>query len=437
MFEMARLFLSNGHIVTAILNHSFIEGESELKSDIQKSLPGIQLYTFRIVSPCAAHDKSNLWRQYAARLLREHAIASLLPDFVHVPALLADGWGDDAVGSIDEISVYIPSSITQHDLIPLALPDIYMSDVHFRNYYMKKLEGVKKADLVLAISEYSRKEALDFLGLNKNDVINISSAADNSFFKCHPSVENIASVLNRYSLKTGFLFYVPGGFDPRKNLERLLKAYAMLPKILRVAHPLVVGSKLDSDQREVLKAFSISVGLADEEFFLTGYLADTDLICFYHACYGYIFPSLHEGFGLPVLEAMACGAPVIASNCTSIPEVVGLDEALFDPYSEYSMASKIQQLLEDRIFRERLIKHASKQSRRFSWEKSAEVAVSAILRRHKELLQAGWQPTPINKLPTCDDLLEKLSQTVAAVVPSKEDVIAFQTCFNANLKAAI
>jgi glycosyltransferase involved in cell wall biosynthesis len=436
MLAMANHLMTKGHQVICLLSESFQDGKAELLADIYKHAPGVRLTSFRIPSPCAAHDERNVWRQMAARIIREHAIACFEPDFVHVPALLADGWGDDAVGSIDELGIHVPVSLTQHDLIPLAMQEIYMPPGRFYDYYMKKLEGVKKADLFLAISEYSRKEVINLLGVDAEKVVHISSAADAMFLQRHPTNDDVASTIARYQLKIGFLLYVPGGFDPRKNLERLIRAYATLPQSMRSAHPLVIGSQLDPGRRDVLESCAVEAGLSSNEFILTDYVPDQDLMCLYRACHAYVFPSLHEGFGLPVLEAMACAAPVIASDCTSIPEVVGMVEALFDPLCEESMAKKMRQVIEDVPFRQRLLDHAVQQIAQFSWEKTAEMAVAAIETRHNELRQNGWRPSLRDNLPSCDHLLKKLADMNMNIEPSEKDISEFRECYRANFEMA-
>lgn len=434
MLAMGRHLVERGHEVVCLVSEAFKGDLNDLKADIQAQLTKDSLATFCIPSPCAAAWPENAWRQMAARLLREHAIACLEPDFVHVPALLADGWGDDAVASVGLLGVHIPVSLTQHDLIPLVMEDIYMPPGPFRDYYLTKLEGVKQADLFLAISEYSRKEALEYLSVQDDRVVNISSAAEAEFWHPEHDTSKINATLSKLGLKPGFLLYAPGGFDYRKNLERLLEAYALLPGKVRAEHQLVIASQLDPGRREILNHSMVSFGLWPGEVLLTDYIPDLALKHLYCECFAYIFPSLHEGFGLPVLEAMSCGAPVIASNRTSIPEVVGLDEALFDPTSTQSMADKMMQVIQEKGFRDRLLEHARWQPKRFSWEHSSRLAVEAIERRHAELKEGGWQRTPAAQLPSCDMLLNRVEQLVPDCVPTADDISTFRKCFESNLQ---
>ena len=432
---MAKRLLADGHDVVFLLNHSLEENVEAALSGVRARVPGARAAAFRIPAPCAAMLEENAWRQSAARALRELAIAALRPDFVHVPALLADGWGDDAVGSVGELGVYVPVALTQHDLIPLVMQDAYLAPGPFRDYYFHKLDGVKRAELFLAISEYTRGEAVSLLGVEEERVINVSSAVDDVFLEPVRAIREEAGVLERFGLSAGFFLYAPGGFDIRKNVDRLFRAFALLPADLRARHPMVLASRLDVGRREVLSGMARSNGLGEGEFVLTDFVSDRELVGLYRACQAYVFPSLHEGFGLPVLEAMACGAPVIGSNCTGIPEAIGLDEALFDPRVEESIADKMRQVVEDESFRERLLAHGRVHVAGFSWERSAAVAIEAMYERNRSLKAGGWVAAPRSSLPTHDELLLRLSTTRPG--PGPTDFVAFRECYDANIEMGL
>ncbi len=432
MLAMANALIIRGHEVICLLSEVLNENYEELHEDIRLNVPKVSFASFNFPSPCAAAIPENAWRQMAARMLREHALACLEPDFVHVPTLLADGWGDDAVGSIGLLGLHIPTSITQHDLIPLAMADMYMPPGLFHDYYMDKLEYVKKADLIFAISEYSKQEAISMLGLPIGDVIHISSAADDFFKADLEPYSVISTTLQQYDLKPGFLLYAPGGFDPRKNLDRLLEAYSLLPLEVRSSHQLVIASKLDDGRRIALNSKAKTLEISASDLVLTDYISDDDLRCLYQACHLYIFPSLHEGFGLPALEAMRCGAPVIASNRTSIPEVIGMEESLFDPFDSTDIANKILQVISDRAFRERLINHAKTQPHKFSWGNSAQIAVNALEQRFEKLKCSGWRKVLKSEVPSCDEMLKKLCEAANNPSPTVRDISVFTECYFSN-----
>lgn len=425
--------LGRGHEVVIALSGAFRDEAAQVRTYLDKQFPGLSYIEFSVLSPCAAQDSENLWRQMASRILRERALASLEPDMVHVATLTADGWEDDTVASVGMLGVHVPTTLTHYDLIPLVMSDIYMpGESAFKNYYMEKLGNVRRADLLLAISEYTRTEAVTWLQRSEESVVNISSAVNEDFVESAGGQHNVQSTLQKYGAPPDFLLYAPGGFDPRKNLNHLLEAYSLLPAEVRAKHRLVIASKLPDGLREGLVRKAGTFGLSPEDLVMTDYVPDSDLIDLYRACRAYVFPSLHEGFGLPVLEAMSCGAVVIASNRSSIPEAHGLEEALFDPTSPESIANKILAALTDDGFRHRLQAHAARQPRKFSWARSAKVAAEAMERLNMQLLASGWRSPAKIDLPTEQAMLEILSGMNLTVAPDESDLACFHRCYDSN-----
>jgi ADP-heptose:LPS heptosyltransferase len=179
-------------------------------------------------------------------------------------------------------------------------------------------------------------------------------------------------------ISKAFVMY-SGGADERKNLHRLIESYAQMSMEVRRNHQLVLAGKMPSGNVKGLLQTAKQCGLSDNEIVMTGYIEDDDLIKLYNTCALFVFPSLHEGFGLPPLEAMACGAPVIGADATSLPEVLGLSEAMFDPSSVTQITSKMTRALTDKDFRARLISHGRSHFRTFSWDKSAKTALDSLL----------------------------------------------------------
>ncbi len=211
------------------------------------------------------------------------------------------------------------------------------------------------------------------------------------------------------------------------------EAYALLPNEVRAAHQLAIASQLDPGRREILEQVMARCGLGPDEVVLTDYISDLDLKHLYCGCFAYVFPSLHEGFGLPALEAMSCGAPVIASNSTSIPEVLDMEEALFDPHDPHSMAARMLQLHAEPAYRARLLAHAKVQPGNFSWARSGQVAVDALEARHRQLIKEGWQSVRRAALPDFPSLLARMQALAPGVDPTPADLAAFRACYEFNL----
>ena len=316
----------------------------------------------------------------AAEVLREHYLATLAPDFVHVASLF-EGLGEDASASVLHGDGSFDTAVTLYDLIPLLRKDVYLAEAHAASWYYRKLQSLKNAELLLAISGHSRQEAMAALQLPGERVVNISSAVGPEF---HPRVLDEtarAEMYARFGLRGNFIMYT-GGIDFRKNIEGLIEAYALLPGTLRGRYQLAVVCSIQDHDRVRLQRVVAKFGLPGNDVVFTGYVSDQDLVALYNSTSLFVFPSLQEGFGLPALEAMSCGAPTIGSNNSSIPEVIGRADALFDPTKVREIADKMHQVLTDGAFAESLCVHGLVQARKFSWDASAQRAIAAFEETH-------------------------------------------------------
>ena len=310
-------------------------------------------------------------------LIREAFLANLNPDVVLLTSLF-EGYIDDAVTSIGRFAQgRWLTAIIVHDLIPLAIPqDVFVNSTH-KAWYEDKLKDFRKADLFLANSDHSRLECIKRLNLDAGRVTAVSTAVEGCFRPLDLSDSVRAACLATYGITRPFLFYA-GGFEARKNVERAIRAFTLLPVELRNQYQFVFAGELAEADKNRLQAIAVQAELETDVCIFTGQVDDDVLIKLYNLCTAFIFPSLREGFCLPVLEAMACGAPTIAANASSIPEVVGLEEALFDPESEADIARLLGKTLADEAFRARLRKHGRARARKFSWDNTGCRALEAI-----------------------------------------------------------
>lgn len=388
--HIARLSSDRGraHDVRIVLNNQFPESVEEIRHAFAGLLPREHISVFDVPAQLAGANPANDWRMRAAEHLREHYLAGLRPDIVHVASLF-EGWGDDVATSVGHgPATSAATAVTLYDLIPLVRQQAYLGNPRMREWYFRKLQSLKSADLLLAISGYSRDEALSELHLPAERVINISSAIDGSFGPRTLHRDDADALRHRYGLTRPFLMYT-GGIDYRKNIEGLIHAFAALPAAIRNEHQLAIVCKVTDDDRKRLTALAQRCGLERRTLVLTGYVPDSDLIGLYNLAVAFVFPSLHEGFGLPALEAMACGTPVIGSDASSIPEVIGRADALFDPTDEAAMSAKIAQVLTDEGLRASLRSHGLTRARQFSWDASAESALAGFEQLHEGRQAAG------------------------------------------------
>lgn len=364
------------HEIYLALNGAFAESVERIRSAFEGVLPQQRLRVWSAPTPTLQDASSNDSRRDTAELLREAFLASLMPDIVLVSSLF-EGLGDESVTSVKRLTARQLTAVVLYDLIPYLHPKPYLENPVVLNWYLEKIEHLKKADLWLGISESSTQEGIVHLALAPNRSVAISTAADDHFRPIDLPAEVEKRVRNAYQLPAGFVMYT-GGIDHRKNIEGLIRAYALLPSSLRQSHKLAIVCAVQDHSRATLNTLAAEVGLSNSELVLTGFVPDEDLVALYNLCSVFVFPSWHEGFGLPALEAMRCGAPVIAANTSSLPEVVGLASALFDPHSDAAISAAIAHVLTDTAFRQQLIEHGSMQASKFSWDATATRALAAL-----------------------------------------------------------
>lgn len=370
-----------GHEVHLVVNAAFPPFIQEIRQDFQDCVPPEHIHTFTIPTPAAGLFSDNAWRVRAAEQVRENFLANLRPDIVHVSSLF-EGMGDSVVTSVMHPALMHKTSITLHDLIPLVTPDQYWLEPVRRDWYYRKLQSLKNAGLFLAVSDYSRQEAIERLALEPESVVTVPNAVTERFNPQPLPLPQQQALLEKFGIRQPFILYA-GGAETRKNVDRLVEAYARLPAALKQQYQFVVAGELQLWQREHLSRLFRKHGLTPALAVLTDVLGDDELIGLYKLASLFVFPSLYEGFGLPVLEAMACGVPTIAANNSSLPEVVGWVEATFDALDVDAIRNKMQQCLTDDGFRATLLQRAQQQVRQFSWEASARRAVDAFAQLHE------------------------------------------------------
>ncbi|TAM06458.1 MAG: glycosyltransferase [Paraburkholderia sp.] len=387
------------HEIVLALNGLFSETIEPIRTAFHGLLLQENIQVWSAPGPTAEAISANHDRRKVAERIREAFLVSLRPDVILVSSLF-EGFGDDAVTSIGVFDREIPVAVILYDLIPLINPDIHFkSNKAYQDYYVGKITSLKRARRLLAISESAQGEAVQVLGFDKRHVTNISGACDAKFRVLNLTDAEKNQLRAKYGIAKPYVMYT-GGADGTKNLHRLIEAFAGMPDRIRKAHQLVFVGKMPDGSIADLIRHAQKSGLSSGDLVITGYVDDDDLIRLYNACALFVFPSLHEGFGIPPLEAMRCGAPVIGSNATSLPEVIGRPDALFDPISIESIRDKMSDGLANKAFRANLVTHGHTHARTFSWDDSAKRALYALrdFERHtrpKESAHAFLEKTAI------------------------------------------
>lgn len=366
---------AGNHEIWLALNSCMPESIPDIRAAFSDLIPENRIRIFDVPND----SNPSPWMARASEVIRETFLSTLKPDAVVVSSLFEGYWAN-AVTSIGAIPAKHQTAVILYDLIPFMNKEVYLPTFDLQDYYYRKIDWLKNADTLLAISDSSRQEAVTYLDIDRAKIANISAAIGDQFVPDKVDLVKSSALLDRLGIKNEFILYAPGGFDPRKNFGRLLEAYSMLPASLKDKHQLVIASKLHPQQRTELLVLAEKYGVKTTELVLTGYVDDCDLISLYSLTKLFVFPSTHEGFGLPVLEAMACGAAVIGSNCSSVPEVIGFADALFDPFSAQCIVAKMIEALENDVFHAHLIANAAEQLTKFSWDESARKAIAALER---------------------------------------------------------
>lgn len=299
----------------------------------------------------------------ANEVLRESVLAALRPEAVLVTSLFE--LGADFPTTVDRWSSGPPTAVVLYDLMPLEEPDVLLADPGVQARYRRTLEDLQRAAVLLAISDHSRERAQALLD------------------PCPPTRTIYGAAIPGQAEGRGgpppgldgrAMVLCVGGDHPRKNMEGLVRAWARVPAALREGRALVLACEISAGTSATLQRAAREDGLAPSEVIITGFVSAADLSWMYDAAELFVFPSFSEGLGLPALEAMQHGCPVLVADATSLKELVLDPQARFDPADPTAMAACIGRALSDPVLLERLRAQSTQQSEVFTWERSAEQA---------------------------------------------------------------
>lgn len=271
-----------------------------------------------------------------------------------------------------------PYVITLHDIIPYKLPKTVSSKfLSIFNKYMPNI--VENSKAIITVSEFSKEDIAKAFNYDKNKIF-VTHLASEDIYK--PINKNLSKQLikENYHIEDNFILYI-GGFSPRKNILGLIESFSLLKQKYKKPLKLVIaGAKGIS--YEIYKNRVDALCLQNDVIF-PGFISMEHMPYLYNACECFVYPSFYEGFGLPPIEAMSCGVPVIASNVTSIPEVVKDSAILINPNDVYALTLAIYDLLSNKELQQKLIKSGLKRSAELTWENTINHTISA----YKKILQ--------------------------------------------------
>jgi glycosyltransferase involved in cell wall biosynthesis len=276
-------------------------------------------------------------------------------DLYHSPSYVLPGFSD------------IPGVVTIHDLLALDFPQYcqWESTVYFSLFLPASIYRARK---IIAVSNTVKDDIMRRFDIDPEKITVIYHGVE-GFFKRVTSVDLLGEVIRKYQLPEKFLLFV-GNLEPKKNLVRLIRAFSDLKKNAGIEHKLVIAGKKGWKYLDIYK--NIRDSEMEQEVLFTGYVHRDDLPALYSLAELFVFPSLYEGFGLPVLEAMSCGTPVLISNQGALPEIARGIHPQVDPFDEKDIAAKLYLLLTSAELRQNNIQYGSERVKKFSWEESAK-----------------------------------------------------------------
>lgn len=345
--------------------------------NLLKHLPEVQ-DTFRLT---AFHSDAEFQPPHGLAARRgewggKHPIARIAWEQTVLPVLLRQYQVDllHALAFVSPLANRLPTVLTIYDLSFVRYPQLFRP---FNRWYLSTLTRVSahRADAVIAISDSTRRDVISAFGVPEQRVQTVYCGADDVF--CPLSAAQIAAFRAEKNLPEHFIFRL-GTLEPRKNVEGVIRAYAAWRQRDTAAPPLIVGGGKGWYYEQVFRLVE-TLGLTEHVYF-PGYLSQNELPLWYNAATMFVYPSYFEGFGLPVLEAMACGTPVITSNVSSLPEVAGEAAIFVSPDDIDGLSIAMQHIITDAALAQSLKEKGLQQAAQFNWAKTA-IETASIYRQ--------------------------------------------------------
>jgi len=315
---------------------TFFEGLSEIKDkgEVELVLIGNQFTNFDLLPPsCDKYEKVAM-REFFTFYFDQVSFDKIIKK-KKIDLLFSPYYKTSLISAI-------PVIITIHDIIYILFAKNLVQKKIYK--FLTKLYA-ERASRILCVSSYTKSDVIKHLGVEKDKICVIYEGVSRNFYK-RKNVE-VEEMRRKYKIQKRYILYV-GNFNPHKNLSQLILAYSILPEYIKERYQLIIVGGKTGEARELKER------LNTEEIFVLNHVPEEDLPLLYSGAELFVFPSLYEGFGLPPLEAMSCGCPVVSSNSSCMPEVLGDACVYFNPYNVNEIAEKIKLVLENPTLSEEL-----------------------------------------------------------------------------------
>ena len=391
------------------LSGNFPDVADELRALLSPYVPAEAFSTYVTpVAPRLSSPQSDPARRAGEAIVRRH-VAGIAPDCLLASSLYEVAPEDFSYFDLRRQPAPLASCIL-YDLIPLRMPKQYLRYADYRKVYEEQTAVVASADLLFAISEHSRRDAIELLNIDADRIVTIGGAADASFAPRERTADESAGILKRLGLREKFILCA-AGVDPRKNATTALDAFLSMPREDRQEAQFVLLAPLGDEERAKLQSRISRAGCVPDDVKFISRVNDDDLAFLYARAEVFLFPSLYEGFGLPVLEAMQCGGMVIAGNNSSIPEIANRPDVLCDMSSATEIAGALAKALREPAWRADVRAWGLARSKDFSWAWTAQLLQDGLLDR-----AALARTRPHRETPACFGLYETAETEIADIL---------------------
>jgi glycosyltransferase involved in cell wall biosynthesis len=365
----------------------------DLRSLHSTQFSGVESYTVHVLEQLLGNDRKNIYRLFYNgysqkkfeyfHFINAEFVQTRIPNRLLNISLKLFGYpkieklaGDSDAFFMPNWNMLSVNSITKviltvHDLSPLILPEYYNFKDRVWHWFINIPKLINRANKIIAVSEYTKHSLIDKLKISPDKILVAPLGVDHENYHSDLNVDRLRDVRNRYSLPGDFVLYL-GTIEPRKNIQRLIEAFEQVNEPIH----LVLAGRLGWKYNAILKQIQNS---PKRRFIkLLGYVDEEDKPYIMKLARVFAWPSLYEGFGLPVLEAMAVGTPVLTSNVSSLPEVADDAAILVNPYNVSDIAKGIIDLHTDLNLRKIYIDKGLERSKIFTWEKCAEIVKQGL-----------------------------------------------------------
>lgn len=395
------------HTVLLLVNGFYEKSCLELKKKFANVLPHENFLVY-------AHPAEEHFPNEAAYLSEHEMVMGELLAHIQPDIYFSMGAFE---GFQEKYNYYLPINTSKYrkycilyDFIPLIYSKHYLAHTAYKNFYLERLESLKGFDHYFCISETTKRDGQKYLQRSDTDFTTIYGAVARDFIT-DTEIKNIADISTK--LINGFILY-GGNLDYRKNLHNMLAAFSQLPKSVRQEHPLVLTSiKID---QLYLNNLLQKYNLVAAELIYLGQVSDIDLITLYRNCSLFCMPSMYEGLGLPVLEAMKCGAVVLAGNNSSLREIVEKKEMRFDAEDPKQLSKLLSKTLQNQKLQRSIQQYGRKREKAFTWVNTCRLVWDKIKKENKAKFAKRVSKTRLSEKNTLQRIENLPDVTVRSLV---------------------